>query len=268
MKLRMILALGWFVFSTELFAYSFTTAFNQGFYWSSLPISMSKFAVSDSEGSTLDSLVDQAEAQWENAVGTEIWEMEPGYSLGSASGNNIRWSNSFAAETGYDANSTLAVAIRYQSGTYVVKTEIILNGNMWALRNNINNMLYTTILHELGHTIGLGHSDQYAVMYPSLNNLSSLTSDDYTAINAVIDETQRRQSIGYISPYAASNESESNKLAACGSIGELTGIGGPKNGFMSSVLLGFFLIFFAQVIVNLINAKMRMRESFSYKARI
>jgi hypothetical protein len=247
--------------STELFAYSFTTDFNQGFYWASLPIKMSKFAVDASEGQLLSNLVDQAENEWESVVGTEIWEMNSGYYTGGASGNNIRWSNNFSAETGYDPVGTLAVAIRYQSGTHVVKTEIILNGEMWALRNNFNNMLYTTILHELGHTIGIGHSDQHAVMYPSLNGLTSLTADDEQAVNAVIGETERRQSIGYISPFVADNSSESSKFAACGSIGELTGTGGPKGGFFMTSLLGFFLILLAQMAGKQLGRK----EVFSVK---
>jgi hypothetical protein len=46
--------------------------------------------------------------------------------------------------------------------------------------------LYSVALHEAGHALGLGHSDQPgAVMYPYYKTASGLTSDDIAAIQAL-----------------------------------------------------------------------------------
>ncbi len=225
------------------FAWSFTEDFKQGFYWGSFPISFGKFATSAGDGALLAQLTEEAQQEWENAVGREIWAMTPGYVLGNGSGNHIRWSNNFGAETGYDPSTTLAVTVRYSSGTYFAKVEIILNGGNSDLRNNLHGMLKKTILHELGHTIGLDHSQQYSIMAAGLGGVApSLTQDDYAGANAAIDEHHYRQSIGYVSPLAA--ESSNNTFAACGSVALVSAIDSDDDSdgnFVTSLILGLLL---------------------------
>lgn len=229
------------------FAWSFTEDFNAGYYWKSLPVSFGKFVTNPSDGALLAQLTDQAQQEWENAVGREIWSMPGGYVVGAGSGNHIRWSNNFAAETGYDPNTTLAVTVRYSSGTYFSKVEIILNGDNSALRSNSQGMLKKTILHELGHTIGLDHSQQYSIMGANLSGVSSLQWDDSQGANAAIDEHLYRQQIGYVSPLAS--DSGNNTFAACGSVVLASSDSegpGPGGSFILSLGLGLIFALFSR----------------------
>lgn len=225
------------------FAWAFTEDFNQGYYWGSLPISFGKFVTNPSDGPLLAQLTDQAQQEWENAIGQEIWSTTPGYNVGGASGNHIRWSNNFGAETGYDPNTTLAVTVRYSSGTHFARVEIILNGENNALRSNSGGMLKKTILHELGHTIGLDHSQQHSIMGASISSVSALTWDDSQGANAVVNEHLYRQQIGYVSPLA--KDSSEGKAAACGSVllvgsDDHDGPGGHLS-FIFSLILGLLI---------------------------
>ena len=227
--------------SIEVGAFQFTTDFAAGIYWPSFPIGMEKFAADSNEGALLSSLLSQAENAWEDSVGQEIWSIPSGYQIGQSSGNNIRWSNNFAAETGFNPATTLAVTIRYRTGTFFTRFEIILNGENQTLRANLNNSLYQTILHEMGHVLGLDHSSSTsAVMFASLIGINNLSQDDVNGANAVFDEAQRRQSIGFVSDLAKSENQESNALA-CGSV-SLSGGSGPGPGGGIMTLLISFLI--------------------------
>lgn len=224
-------------------AYSFTSDFKNGFYWASFPIKMNKFAAVQSDSAMLESLANSAVAEWENAVGKDIWEMSAVQNTSSYSGNYIRWSDNFGAETGYDPSRTLAITIRYNQGTFFQSTVIILNGSIGYLRQNYANTLRTTILHEIGHTIGLDHSsDSSAVMAASLGSVQSLQSDDVQGMNALMDETINRQATGYVSPLSSSEK----KVAACGTIEDISkssgGSGGAMANFLGSLIVGMMFI--------------------------
>lgn len=231
-------------------AYNFTVDFNNGFYWASLPIGMNKFVTHPSDGPELSQLVAQSENAWEGAVGRELWSFNSGWIVTSTfSGNYIRWSDNFGAETGYDPNQTLAITIRYTRGTHMTRTEIILNGNMSSLRNNEGGLLDKTILHEMGHTIGLDHSFQPAIMGAFASNISELQWDDVQGANAVIDETLFRQATGYISPLATSTTTE--EFSTCGSVSFVnkddSGSGGGPGSFGTSLILGLLLSVMAAI---------------------
>ena len=232
--------------SEKVYAYSFTQDFTKGYYWHSFPIQMAKFVTNSSDGPLLEQLTNQAIADWESVVGKNLWDIGPVQNSSSYSGNYIRWSDNFGAETGYDPSKTLAITIRYNQGTYFQQTVIILNGNLSYLRQNWGGALRTTILHEVGHTLGLDHSSSNAIMAANLTTLTSLQPDDIQGVNAIVDETLRRQSTGYVSPYSASTEKK-GLVSACGTIEDQGDGKGPGNGpqnFIGSIFTGFLVASF------------------------
>lgn len=234
-----------FGFNSKAQAYTFTSDFKNGFYWASFPIKMNKFAPVTSDSALLERLANEAVAEWEAVIGKDIWELTAVQNTENYSGNFIRWSDNFGSETGYDPSRTLAITIRYNSGTNFQQTVIILNGSMASLRQNWGNTLKTTILHEIGHTLGLDHSeDSGAVMAASLGAAVDLQEDDIDGVNAVVDETSRRQSTGYVSPLSTSTSEK--KVAACGTIEDISknsgGSGGAMANFMGSLMVGLMLI--------------------------
>lgn len=237
--------------STNANAYNFTSDFQKGFYWQSFPIKMSKFVTDPNDGALLEQLTNQAVAEWESVVGKKLWDYSSVQTSTTYSGNYIRWSDNFGGETGYDPSKTLAITIRYNQGTYFQQTVIILNGSMSTLRQNWGNSLKTTILHEIGHTLGLDHSGNNAIMAPTLTSLPSLQPDDIQGVNALVDETLHRQSSGYVSPYSAVTSEKKGLVPACGTIEDIGHGGGSDNGnaatnFIGALMLGFVFIALAR----------------------
>lgn len=224
------------ILSFPSLAYRFTDDFNLGIYWADLPIKVIKVASQSSEGHLLNDVVSRAEDEWEQVVGLEIFDVESGYTSNtSLAQNTVRWSTDFGAETGFSPQTTLAVTIRHRLGTYFEYFEIILNAENPLLKNNTNDMLYKTMIHELGHVVGIGHSERSpAVMEPTLVGYQNLQEDDEQAILAIHSETQRRQEVGFVSALATSSDNEANALA-CGSVG----FGEPPKGGPFQLLLGF-----------------------------
>lgn len=214
--------------SLPAFAYRLTTDFANGFYWATLPISITVMDTNATRKKMLEDLSQTAIQEWEARTGVALWDFSPSGSS-AVSKNIIRWSNNFAAETRMDPNSVLAVAIRYTNGPYFAKTEIVINGNHDL--NKYEKYLITTLTHELGHTMGLDHSDVGdAVMAPTLQPVYyGLHQDDVAGMSDSYAQTQNRQLTGYISPLAY-EDSESTQPVSCGTVGPVqasTGLQGP-----------------------------------------
>ena len=241
------------------FSYSFSQDIQQGFYWASFPFRFKKFVADATYGPMLSSLTDQAANEWEWQTGLDLWNVDTDYIEGTNySGNFIRWSFDFENETGFDGQSTLAVTTRWSQGTNIVRTTIILNGNNESLFNNIDNSLYATILHELGHTIGLGHSDMPAVMQASLGFYRTLQQDDVVGAIDVYEVQVSRQESGFVSPLAFTSSGESDDglgIAGCGTI-NMQGPGANGPGSMG----GLFI--FMLGLLSAISSLGRRRLSF------
>lgn len=221
--------------------YNFTKDFINGFYWHNLPINITITEGNSSRKAMLQQLAKQAIGEWESRTGLSIWNFK---STGGTS-NIIRWSTKFAAETNMDATSVLAVAIRYTEGPYFARTEIVINGNHPDIKASNSNIL-TTLTHELGHTIGLDHSDDWnAVMAPTLQEpYYGLDNDDISGMTEAHETTIHRQVTKYVSPLASEKTESSSSPLSCGTV-QAAGTGMPAttgNGLVSltlGMLIGF-----------------------------
>ncbi len=246
------------LYVTSSWAWKWTEDFQKGFYWNSLPLNFVIVESDTTRRNQLLSAMQEAERTWENEVGRDVWNFSAVAAGGS--GNIIRWSQNFTAETGLSASSILAVTIRYASGPYMVRSEIIINGN--HLINSYPTYLQTVLIHELAHTIGLDHSEYSdAVMAASLSlGYQGLHFDDREGINAVVDETLRRQAIGYVSPLSSSsNDKSSNTFMACGTVQNVKKQSHPSPlvSFLGQIFLG-----------GLITQLLRLLRLFTEKRRV
>lgn len=232
-KLDLLIITFLLLFASSSFSYEFTEDFTRGFYWASLPVKIKVQESDYSEKQRLESFLELSFEAWEDATSREIWEVE--YSDDTQ--NVIRWTDDLYGETGYPESSTLAVTIRYNYGTYISRVEIVLNKNFPGLTENTGNRLYQTILHEVGHTVGLGHTSEGAIMNPIIGSYNMLYSDDIEGMIAVIDKTIERQTTGYVSPEAATT------TGGCTPAGFSDG-GSIKssNSFLASLLAGLLII--------------------------
>ncbi len=226
--------------------YNLTQDFTNGFYWASLPVKFTILEKDPTRKALLDRLAAAAVEEWERETELSLWDL-----ASSGTNNVIRWSSNFAAETKMDPQSVLAVAIRYTNGPYFAKSEIVINGGHSAFNspysaiNNIN--LATTLVHELGHTLGLDHSENMlAVMAPTLQYpYNGLQEDDLDGMKDVHAQTENRQLTRFISPLAYSAGSEGKSPLSCGTTASATTGGG---GGLASLGLGMLIGFVRKVL--------------------
>ena len=147
-------------------------------------------------------------------MGVNVWELNSQVYSGNPSGNFIRWSSNFAEDTGYDPVGTLAVTIRYNNGNFFDRVVIILNAQNSTLKQNFAGLLGKTILHEFGHTIGLGHTDVDAIMFPYTTSISALQNDDVNGAKEAVALNDYRSAIGYM----ANKETSHGIIPSCGSL--------------------------------------------------
>lgn len=221
------------------FSYEFTSDFTKGFFWEKLPLDfhISEFDVDKKR--MLKEIVSSAAQVWESGVGEEIWEFEK-----EVSGRNIiRWATDFEKETGFDPESTLAVTIRHNVAPYWAKAEIILNPNKQVLLLSPESLHYV-LMHELGHTMGLGHTDDdNSVMKASFaGELLDLSSSDIGGMIDALGIMQQRRENPTLA--AASSQEDSRDGLSCGTVdlGGGDGPGGPLQ-FLFSLLMGALMLF-------------------------
>lgn len=178
-------------------AYQFTEDLLRGSFWRTFPIPLKlQIASNDSRFSITEQALVDAIEEWQKHSQIKLWDYQEGGT--SARANNVvRWSNNFQKETGYSATSTMAITVRYSSPPLLQRTEIIINGQYFGLANIED--LRKILIHELGHTIGLDHSQEYgSLMYSTLalggSGPSYLSSDDIEGLNQVIAYHAQKQS--------------------------------------------------------------------------
>lgn len=235
-KLLVIITL---LFFQSAMAYKFTSDFENGFFWEQLPLDFHISEFDSHKQQALKELVSSAAQVWESEVGTKVWEFEK-----DISGRNIiRWATDFEKETGFDPETTLAVTIRHNRSPYWAKAEIILNPEKQFLMLDMASLQYV-LMHELGHTMGLDHTDdQNSVMKASYTgDVTTLSNDDVDGMLQALDMMEIRRASPQVRA-VQSEESSSNGLS-CGTV-DLSGgsePGGPLQ-FILSLLLGMGIMF-------------------------
>lgn len=225
--------------------YSFTDDFIKGYFWKDLPLDFSISEFDAKKKENLTGLVKAAARIWEDGVNGKMWSFED-----TASGKNIiRWAVDFEKETGFDAESTLAVTIRYNDSPYWAKAEVILNPTKEFLKLDPVALQFV-LMHELGHTMGLSHSDdEDSVMKASYNGDASfamdqgLSSDDYEGMSEALKTMNTRKSQPQVLSASASENKSSDGLS-CGTVDLGSGGSGPNGPlqFLISIVLGMLFI--------------------------
>lgn len=229
----------------EAACYEFTTDFTSGSYWAELPVNFSVQGNEAYDAGQLHAAVSEAAANWHDFVGESIWTI---LAPGSSNRNIVRWSSDFAGETGREPEYTLAVAVRYTQGVHWIRSEIILNPEAdidWNFAN-----LVVVLTHELGHTMGLGHSrHQDSIMHPYLGN-EKLGQDDQRGMIAALNLHSERMrtgpSLAALGAGGQSSDSGRKSGAGCGLVHDVSNNtpGGPQGpqGAASFLFLALSLL--------------------------
>jgi hypothetical protein len=240
-----------FVFLSSAHSFEITGDFKDGYFWQRFPI---KLTVLNQDGrfEATESATLSALEIWESSLNyqVDVWEYVPVEEEPQLR-NVVRWSERFEQETGYSSN-TLAVTVRNLRAPYIRMTEIILNSNHPLLSDE--NFLAQVILHELGHTIGLGHSkDPYSIMYATLSPGGSTPSyisyDDEEGMKFVVNKNLSRQKNGSTIK-SEENQSSNSGIPSCGTIDWNDKSG--SNNIISS-MLGILMFAAARKLYRLKN---------------
>jgi len=218
-NIKFILYLNFFTIFFNLgFTFELTEDLKRGDFWQNIPLTF--FYKKTSKDPTLDELtktaIIESIEEWNKQLNLgPVWYFNNSKTANISNSNIIRWSEDFERETGYTATNTMAITIRYSTPPLLIKAEIILNKEYTSLYHLSN--LKLVLMHELGHTIGLDHSnDPVSIMYRSLslnnNSYQVVTFDDIQGIEQALSHHIEFQ----LKPLNL-NEKSTNKIMNCGS---------------------------------------------------
>ena len=135
----------------------------------------------------ISGIVSEATAQWNENSSLKM-SSQINYSAPSAGTNNIYFTSSPSAYMGFGVVAVTQVSYKQYTGE-IVEADIVINDYGFYFDNSSSSKFYlgNVITHELGHVLGLGHSEvKNATMFYVLGRgLYSLESDDLCGIQAV-----------------------------------------------------------------------------------
>lgn len=233
-----------FFLSSSLFAYDFVKDFKEGYYHGSFPVVLRVVKggnVTDKRLTQTLAMVEEAVKDWNDKTGKNIFTVDHTIGDDNGSGYVIRWGD-VSSSSGFDSSATLAVTTRSTDGTHYNRVTVTLNTSL--LSHYGEQTLFTTIAHELGHVVGMGHSSDYAVMAAKLGSAYEPVDDDINGMNALYAETKERQDTGFS---VAKNDDKGGLGCGTVSLIDSDGGNGPTQiisilSFLSTLVAGMWVV--------------------------
>ncbi len=242
------------IFSTNGWTFNLTTDFREGFYWQEFPIALSVLDDPAIDSQKIDDLqwaLDEAIQQWTlTTPDLDFWRMDAPVSTGTSGKNLVRWDQNFQLNTGLQGSQYLAVTVRRAVIPLIAQVEILMN----TLYLNLpKSDLVKILVHELGHTIGLDHSDDASSIMSAAIRLGpysnqSIKLDDVAGVSYIHTEMGMRQSGSSSDPaywelLSSQEQNSSTTLPSCGTIEDINRTGGGGTGsFLVSFLFGLMIM--------------------------
>jgi hypothetical protein len=145
-------------------------------------------------------LIEQAFSRWAAVSGLTFEEVPDATSPASAADIRIGW-----GDFGVTASTIGETYLRYDSGAIlpdvIVRLEnpgerpLVLSPLGEPIYSGTGSSLYALVLHEIGHALGLGHSDDFsAVMFPTiLSGTHDLGQSDINAVRTLYETLSAHQ---------------------------------------------------------------------------
>ena len=240
--------------SSSAYGYTLNKVAETGARWKSFPINIRlnprNSGLPDAE---VQRVITKAMGSWNTGVSKDVLAVSSmDYSVNASEGmnmdgiNSITFSSNFREDSnGFDPDVTVAIGGQYGDGNEMVDAFIIFNAESvaWSTDkiNNSGKGLYgddleTIALHELGHVIGLGHSNvNYAVMSAArtARTARDLDQDDIDGAKYLSNSAN-----GYAKGSGNGYSSDASGSAGCGSIiDNNSGNSGNNIGGMAAMML-------------------------------
>jgi hypothetical protein len=266
MKKLLILALSSLVLTQALYSYTLNNVAQNGARWRSYPVTLDiNTAGSGLPDSDVMDVITGDMNKWNEAIGFSALELgeenrAPSSTAMDTDGKNqIVFSTNFQSDSkGFDPKSAVAIAGQYGDGYSMTDAFIIFNAEYvaWNTDSNVSTAkktysdhLPTIALHELGHVLGLGHSQNTDAVMAAVRQtkiITDLTADDVEGAKFVTSVGSAAGSAGQGQSYSNDNSS-SSKSGGCGTIAAAAngngGNGGNIGGNAAVMLLPMLALF-------------------------